>query len=197
MTVINSLKNDCHLLFKNDSHKKRNIKMKRNTYIQKEIRKKKKEDGIIKVTLELNKEQYKLLNKMSRFLLQGNISPGQKKVIKTYSEIFIHIIKNYQRQIPEKKITKGFYRRCLVAQFYKDIPNLSNSQIIEKLNELENKQNDKSVNLSNPIYYSENKLNLNKNTKSNKKWDENILKRSLDSNFINENIEKLNSISDK
>ena len=65
------------------------------------------------------------------------------------------------------------------------------------MNELENKQNDKSVNLSNPIYYSENKLNLNKNTKSNKKWDENILKRSLDSNFINENIEKLNSISDK
>lgn len=171
--------------------------MKRNTYIQREIRKKKKEDGIIKVTLELNKEQYKLLNKMSRFLLQGNISPGQKKVIKTYSEIFIHIIKNYQRQIPEKKITRGFYRRCLIAQFYKDIPNLSNSQIIEKLNELEIKQDDKSVNLSNPIYYSENKLNLNKNTKSNKKWDENILKRSLDSNFINENIEKLNSNSDK
>lgn len=63
------------------------------------------------------------------------------------------------------------------------------------MNELEIKQNDKSVNLSNPIYYSENKLNLN--TKSNKKWDENILKISLDSNFINENIEKLNSISDK
>ncbi|PXZ06507.1 hypothetical protein DKK70_11125 [Gilliamella apicola] len=65
------------------------------------------------------------------------------------------------------------------------------------MNELEIKQNDKSVNLSNPIYYSENKLKLNLNTKSNKKWDENILKRSLDSNFINENIEKLNSISDK
>lgn len=180
---------------KKDVEMKKNVEIKKNTLIQSKIRKKKKEDGIIKVTLELNKEQYKLLNKMSRFLLQGNISPGQKKVIKTYSEIFIHIIKNYQRQIPEKKITRGFYRRCLVAQFYKDISNLSNSQIIEKLNELEIKQNDKSVNLSNPIYYSENKLH--QNTKSNKKWDENILKRSLDSNFINENIEKLNSNSDK
>ena len=60
MTVINSLE---MTVIKKGMLKWKEI------CIYREKSEKKKEDGIIKVTLELNNEQYKLLNKMSRFLL--------------------------------------------------------------------------------------------------------------------------------
>lgn len=167
-------------------------KVKQNTLIQKRIRQKKKKKGLITVTLELNKKQYKTLQYISEFLGQGEVNPGQKKVIKTYSEILSYIMENYKSQIPEKLFSRVFYRQCSIAQFYKHKKGLSNKDIINELNSLNIERNNIITSLINPEFYLENKLYGE--TKLSKKWNTTNLKKALDRDFVTKNIKQLNSL---
>lgn len=171
---------------------KKNNKIKENTIIQQKIRKNKKNNGIITVTLELKKNEYEILKKISTFLCQGDIEPGQKKVIKIYSKLFSHFLKNFKEQIPKDKEAKKFYRRCAIAQFYKNTSELKSVDIIRELNAIQIKQNSKKVQLSNPLYCLEKKTK--RQTKLSKKWDTQTFEKSLDKEFISNGIEKIESL---
>ncbi|WP_294616030.1 hypothetical protein [uncultured Gilliamella sp.] len=159
---------------------------KSNTKVQQEIRQRKKDSGIVTVTLELKRDQYEELQKLSQFLCQGNIKEGQKGVISVYTNLFIFLLEHFNQNISSIPKAKSFYRRCSIAKFYKFTSKLKTSLIIEELNKLKIKKNKK---LKSPQCILNRTLGIDEKQPEN--WNIKQYRQAINETFIQEGIEKI------
>lgn len=162
---------------------------KSNTKVQQEIRQRKKDSGIVTVTLELKREQYEELQELSQFLCQGDIKEGQKGVISVYTNLFIFLLENYNQYLSFIQKAKLFYRRCSIAKFYKFTSQLKDPLIIEELNKLQIKKKGKFVKLMSPQHILNQKLGIDK--KGSEDWSKTKYKQATDETYIQKGIKKI------
>lgn len=163
---------------------------KSNTIVQQKIRQHKKNSDIVTVTLELKREQYEELKKLSQFLCQGDIKEGQKGIISVYTNLFIFLLEHYNKHLAFIQKAKSFYRRCSIAKFYKFTSQLNDDAIVEKLNKLQiTIKETKLIPLNSPQYILNKTLGIDE--KQSKTWNIRKYKQATNEKFIQDGVKKI------